>query len=257
MTPPERDLAYALEFVEGVIGVSALSPEASARPDEQFAFVVELWPYSPRIFAAAHYAILGAVGRELAGRVTFVDADQPRSPLMSRARPLRLSPTEREAAAESARLRELVPKAEEEPPTPPPSGSMSILVIDDNPATAAAIVAAVGISEDVTAVKHGFEMVRSVIDGAFDAIFCDISAPEGERFYTMVSAHDSNVLERFVFVTGPRHMIPESVRRTGRRTIFPPLDGTSICDFIEEMRAKRDERVNRIFGLARGIPSRE
>ncbi len=143
MTPQERGLTYALESVDGVVGVSALSPEARALPDEQFAFVVEIRPFSPRIFAAAHYAMLTAVGRELAGRVTFVDADQARSPLMSRARSLRLSPTERDAAVESARLRELAPKPEEEQPTPSQwqpslSRAMSILVIDSNPATAAA-----------------------------------------------------------------------------------------------------------------------
>ncbi len=98
-------------------------------------------------------------------------------------------------------------------------------------------------------------MFLRVIHGEFDAIFCAISDPEGERFYAMVGANEPKVLERFVFVTGPRHIIPETVRQTGRQVIFPPLDGDSICNFVEAMRVRRDAQISSLFGRAWGIRS--
>lgn len=83
---------------------------------------------------------------------------------------------------------------------------LDILIIDDEPQVAAALKRLLHRHKVVVA-NTGLEARRALAEAAFDVVVSDVMMPEpsGIDVYLELAARDSDVIERFIFVTGGVH----------------------------------------------------
>jgi CheY-like chemotaxis protein len=83
---------------------------------------------------------------------------------------------------------------------------LDILIIDDEPQVAAALKRLLH-RHRVAIVNTGSEARRALSDGLFDVIVSDVMMPEpsGIDVYLELAARGSELVERFIFVTGGVH----------------------------------------------------
>lgn len=103
----EADVACAVEGFPFVAAVYALDlgDRARAHPDA-LTFAVVLCPYGVNELVLAHYALVEATdGREIPGRILYVNAEAQRPAPLAHARRILLDPVERDAALTRIALR--------------------------------------------------------------------------------------------------------------------------------------------------------
>jgi CheY-like chemotaxis protein len=83
---------------------------------------------------------------------------------------------------------------------------LDILIVDDEPQVAAALKRLLHRHKVVVA-NTGLDARRALEEAAFDVIVSDVMMPEpsGIDVYLELAAHGSDVIERFIFVTGGVH----------------------------------------------------
>lgn len=83
---------------------------------------------------------------------------------------------------------------------------LDILIIDDEPQVAAALKRLLH-RHRVVVVNTGIEARSALADGTFDVIVSDVMMPEpsGIDVYLELTARGSELVERFIFVTGGVH----------------------------------------------------
>jgi hypothetical protein len=251
MTPTERGIALAVEAVPAVARLHALGPAASPSGEDRFAFLVELRPYLGSAIAEAHYAILRAVGREAAARVTYGNAEAPSPTLLRRATELSLTGHERALAQHEAATRVL--PAEEEPRARATDlYPLTLLIIDVDPSTASAVRSVANATDAITDSSFGMPL-RALVGVAasrqYDVIFT--SAPTSRRveraalagwhFFLEVTARNPSLQSSFVFVNGANganEVLSEPARRLGVRTLTKPLEAGAVRAVLDAARGR-------------------
>jgi CheY-like chemotaxis protein len=100
-----------------------------------------------------------------------------------------------------------------------------ILIVDDEPLFGQTMTMLLGAEHDVVVARTGREgLNRLLLDRRFDLVLCDVSLPdiEGPALYDEVLRRDSELAQRFVFVTGGA--FKDSAREFLRRYQGPRLD---------------------------------
>lgn len=248
MTPTERGIALAVEAVPGVARLHALRPTGGRGDEDHFAFLVELRPYRGKTIAEVHYAIMRIVGRRVAARVTYGNADAPSPRLLQRARELSLTTSEREIALHECATRILPVEDEPPPPTAEPF-PLTVLIIDVDSSTANTVKSVARPTDAIT--DSGFGMpLRALVDVAvnkqYDLIFSrapssrrsERAALAGWRFFLEVLSRDPSLRSLFVFVNAPDEVLTEPARRMNLLVLTKPLEVGAVRGVLEAARAR-------------------
>ncbi len=119
---------------------------------------------------------------------------------------------------------------------------MEILIIDDEPLVAKTLGRLLR-PNTVTIIESSASAVKTVCEGGFDLIFCDLMMPDvsGQQLYKQVCEQTPELAARFVFITGGAFSAESEkfLAQSTVRVLYKPFDRGA----LREMMAEAEEAI--------------